>query len=953
MGAMVVRRFRHLLLVAILLLVAASAGAQAPSLEECRAEIEKNPANPVAYYCVYRSVLAYGRQDEAAALLRQSFDENPGVFRIGMLIAWIDRMRGAGNSDDLLREAIDGMESTGDAHGVVYGGLELAFRLGEHGEFTEAEALLERCARAAEITGDPAMEARVWIGQAALAHWHSDYSQWLHLTRRAERVVFPDGPYDLQCAVLDNLGAAYWYLCRYREAFAAFEKAAQIREEAHDLWGQAGSVYNMALCAGNLVSEGEMEIDRYRRILERGRDLAIESGNFTAEPEMILLLGTQLSGVEALSHFDRALEIARRHAVIQVEVNALRLSGIALAEMGPRFREESDRRLLEARERARETGQYFLLGESLADEARARAWWGPQEEGIAAHLDALDLIERTRAPQVEGAIRAQAFSHWAGVYYRLAGFLLQGSASSATPDEDLGLAFRTIERFRARELLETIEAPHRFHQTTVENAAFSEREEVLARISSVQRALSDSHLDPLDRQDALTELDDLEALESDLRDQLLRESPAFAAVHQPTIPDLAEIQALLAPDQALLSYQLWDGESSTRLPLEIGRSWLTLITQEKTTIFAIPARRDLRGRVDILDGLLSSRDAAGDAAVSASVRLFEDLLQEPLATLPAGIRRLVIIPDDVLFRCPFGGLRESAAAAPIGSRFEISVVPSAAVWFHLKNDSLGRLPGQRSAALIFFAPAIGDVDDEQPGFRAAGPWVEGLRLAPLRHAEREARSLKRVADRGSLVLSGADASERALKETPLGGFRIIDLVTHAVVDEEQPERSAILLAPGPEDEDGFLQVREIADLDLDGQLVILSSCRSSSGRILGGEGAQSLARAFVQAGAGAVLASLWPLEDQEASILFSSFAKALGRGQSVAGALSAAQRAAIDAGMPAASWAGLVVLGDGDLRPLPAGPNRLWAWILIGFAGAASVGAFRITRSRRRGLQGS
>ncbi len=152
---------------------------------------------------------------------------------------------------------------------------------------------------------------------------------------------------------------------------------------------------------------------------------------------------------------------------------------------------------------------------------------------------------------------------------------------------------------------------------------------------------------------------------------------------------------------------------------------------------------------------------------------------------------------------------------------------------------------------------------------------------------------------------------------------------------------------------GSFRFAKFADLDLDGQLVILSSCRSSSGRILGGEGAQSLARAFLQAGAGAVLASLWPLEDEEASIVFSSFANELGRGRSVAGALSSAQRAAIDAGMPTASWAGLVILGDGDLSPISAGVPRIRAWILIGFAGAASVGAFRIMRSRRRGLQGS
>jgi len=946
MGAMALHRFRRHILGAVLLLAAGPAGAQAPSLEECRTEIGKNPANPVAYYCVYRSVLAYGHHDEAAALLRQYFEENPGVFRIEMFIAWIDRMSGEDRSDDLLREAIDGMEETGDFWGVVYGGLELAFRLREQGEFTEARALLERCARAAERTGDPTMEARVWIGQGQFAAGQFDYSQRLHLTRRAERVVFPDGPYDLRCAVLESLGAAFWYLCRYREAYDAFEKAAQISEQAHDLWSQARSVYNMALCAGNLRHEGEMEVGEYRRLLERGRDLAIESGNHEAEPEMDLLLGQQLTGAEALSYYDRALEIARRQGSVQTEINALRFSGVAMAEMGPQFRAASERRLLEARERAHETGQYFLLGEVLASEARLKALSGSLEDCVAAHLEALDQIERIRGLQIEGDIRAQAFYRWAYVYYRLAGFLLYRSASSVTPDEDSALAFRTIERFRARELLEAIEAPNRFRQTGIDSPASTEREAVLARISGVQRALSDSGLDPSARQTTLRELESLEDLESDLRDQLLRESPAFAALYQPEIPGLDEVQALLAPDQALLSYQLWDGESEEHPPLEIGLSWLMLITREEATTFALPARRELRGRVEILEGLLSARDASGDSAVKASVRLYEDLLQEALATLPAEVRRLVIIPDDVLFRCPFGGLRASDDALPIGSRFEISIVPSAAVWVHLKDDSRGQLPGSRPAALIFFAPAIGEIDDEKPGFRSAGPWLEGLRLAPLRHAEDEARSLKRVADGDSLVLSGTGASERALKEIPLGEFGIIDLVTHAVVDEEQPERSAILLAPGSDDEDGFLQVREIPDLALDGQLVILSSCRSSSGRILGGEGAQSLARAFLEAGAGAVLASLWPLEDEEASVLFSSFSKALGRGQCVAGALSAAQLEAIEAGMPAASWAGLVILGDGDLRPLRSRPLGKWAWALIGVV-AASYGAFRFARSRR------
>lgn len=944
---MQLRRFSVPVFAAVLLAAAAQVRAQAPSLEECRAEIDRQPANPVAYYCVYRSVLANGRLDEAAALLGRSFDENPEVYRIGMFIAWIDRMRGVPGSDDLLREAIDGMESTGDAHGVVYGGLELAFRLGEEGKYDEAEALLERCAVAARKTGDPAMEARVWIGQAAFARWYADYSGWLHLTRRAERVVFPDGPYDLKCAILDNLGAAYWYLCRYREAYEAFQAAAQIREQAHDLWGQARSVYNMALCGGDLVREGLMETGEYLELLARGRDLAVESGSIRVETEMDILLGQQLTGKEALAHFDRALKAAESLGLVQVEINALRFSGAAMAEMGPEFHREGERRLHQAGERARATGQHVLLAEVVATGAHLKARQASREETVAGHLEALELIERVRAPQIEGTIRAQAFSRWANVYYRLAGFLLQGAAESDTPGRDTELAFQTTERFRARELLERMRAARGGRRTAGRQAVSPQRDEVLARIAEVQRRLSDPDLSAPERQRALGELAELEDVESDLRDRLPRKPQESAALHQPATPSVAEIQNLLAPDQALLSFHLWDGESSSRPPLEIGESWLIVVTHDRIQGIALPKRRDLRGRVEILEGLLAARGESSDSAVRTSVRLYDDLLREAMAALPEEIRRLVVIPDDALFRCPFAALCATEDAAPLGTVFEISVVPSAAVWAQLEGASRAHHPRQASAALIMFAPTVGEIDPEALEFRAAGPWVDGLRLAPLRHAEREARSLERVTGEGSLVLSGPEASEKVLKDTPLDGFAIIDLVTHAVVDDEQPERSAILLVPGSDDEDGFLQVREIPDLALDGQLVILSSCRSSSGRILGGEGAQSLARAFLEAGAGAVLASLWQLEDEETSILLSSFAGSLGRGRSVAGALSAAQRDAVDAGMPAASWAGLVVLGDGDLRPLSGRSHRRWTWPLIGVVVVASFGAFRLTRSRR------
>ena len=914
--------------------VVVEAQSTVPSLEECRVEIESNPRNPVAYYCVFRSVLAHGRFDEAAEMLRGYFDENPTVYRIEMFIGWLDQMRDVPGYDVLLLDAIDGMEGTEDFWGVVYAGVEMAPRLGDEGRISEAEVLLARCIRAAERTGDPTMEARVWTAQASLAMVRSDYSQALHLLLKARKVVSPDGPYDIQCWVLDNLGAVYWYLCRYSEAFEAFETAAGIREKAHDEYWRSLSAYNMALSAINLMHEGEMQHEQVQNQINRALDQAIHSGHLESQAGLYLLQGTLEGGTTGLALVRRALEISHRQKMIPIEISSLRSIGTILAEMGPQFREESRASFFEALNQVSETGQTALRAEVLAAQARVALLWDPRDEGIEENLAALDIIERTRTFQVGGAIRAQSFSRWNDVYYRLAGFLLQQLPSSPNSDEDRALAFRTVERFRARELLESMGTPRRAPSN--QDSAVQRHEDALKLVAKVQRHLSKTGLSPEERQEALVELEDIEEQESMLKDRLLLKSSVESEHETPEILGLAEIQALLSPDEAMLSFQLWDGERDRKAPLEIGRSWLMLITRNRVEAISLPARRDLRGRVKILEGFLTSVEGGGDFGIKATVRLYDDLLREALDILPQRIRTLVIIPDDALFACPFAGLRAAETSLPVGSLYRISIVPSAAVWAHLKEFST--TSSSTSAALILANPTIGENAQEEFALRAAAPWREGLRLAPLSHAISEARTLERVAGKGTVVLSGTEASEAALKTTPLEEFRIIDLVTHAVVDEEQPERSAILLAPGSEQEDGFLQVREIPDLRLNGQLVILSSCRSSSGHILGGEGAQSLARAFLQAGAGAVLASLWPLEDAEASSLFSDLYRHLGRGVCVAEALRRAQASAADRGLSTATWAGLTILGNGDLTPLKNRGKPIWFWILTGIVFLVLVG---------------
>ncbi len=102
-------------------------------------------------------------------------------------------------------------------------------------------------------------------------------------------------------------------------------------------------------------------------------------------------------------------------------------------------------------------------------------------------------------------------------------------------------------------------------------------------------------------------------------------------------------------------------------------------------------------------------------------------------------------------------------------------------------------------------------------------------------------------------------------------------------------------------------------MNLAGKVVLLSACRTTSGELLQGENALGLVRAFFHAGARAVIASPWPLVDEEARDLMGELSSRLGRGEALGQALAAAKRARRLAGDPTSAWAGLQLHGESGL----------------------------------------
>ena len=382
----------------------------------------------------------------------------------------------------------------------------------------------------------------------------------------------------------------------------------------------------------------------------------------------------------------------------------------------------------------------------------------------------------------------------------------------------------------------------------------------------------------------------------------------------------AAIEALGDGSTALLEFVTGrDGEPTTLFV--VTRAGLT--TRELAPIDSIePA---LRRFLTVLEG-------AGDAR-ALGARLGAALLAPAVDALDPTVTRLLIVPDDVLARLPFDALVLADGRYAV-ERYAIGLAPSVGTVIAVR----GRPSHERPVRLLAlgdpgFAPPAGarrDVtgetdasdgtvaDPATAAYRSAFAAAGGL--TRLAGSAREVRRLARYAP-ASEVRLGAAASEAYLRDAPLGSFSILHFATHAIVDEDAVTRTALALAPDIE-HDGFLGPGDLAQLALDADLVVLSSCSTAGGVVLRGEGIRGLTAPLLQAGARSVVATEWRIADTSAVRIMEGFYGALADGRPVADALQASKLAALRAGALPREWAAFVATGDPMVRVALVRPPR-------------------------------
>ncbi|MCB1056088.1 MAG: CHAT domain-containing protein, partial [Acidobacteria bacterium] len=761
------------------------------------------------------------------------------------------------------------------------------------GEPSAARRELERGVELARAGGDPATEARALnnLADLLLASGEPEeallrFGEALEIFRRIEDVRW-------QARTLNNLGQVYDTLGEPERAREAFEDALVLRRRAGDATGEAYTLSDLGRLEAR-SGNSQRALELHRRAFELWRNADDRRGQGLAlsrEAEVLDDLGHR---GEARPRFEKALALFRDTGDRANEALVLARLGALLAEVN---------RLGEAAEDLERALELFESGGDAVGQARAlhdladveRRQGRPQAAMTRAER-AVDRVETLRSRVLNPDLRA-AFSSVLQDAYELRIELLM-EAHRRQPDQGFDRrAFDLAERARARTLAELLAENRVELARDVPAPLLAERRELLQRLGAKTDRLAAeapgsrrrTELED-EREEVLRGLDRAEA-------RIRQLSPDFATLAHPRSLTSTEVQALLDPDTVLLSFVL--GRE---------RSFGWRVSRAEVSSFELPPRADLeRAALEVRRDLADFDPAERAAEAVRATELARTLLGPVADRLDAP--RLVVVADGALAYLPFAALPLPGLVAGLASgdellvdRHELLSAPSASVLAQLRAKGRRRAPAAGRFAVV--ADPVFSAEDPRvtpdpdfpaarsPSGRGASPgWSSTLERLPA--TRREAQELLALAAPApTFAALDFDASRDTVLAGRLDGYRFVHFATHGILDTEHPSASGLMLSrvgPHGEARNGFLGLRDVYDLELSADLVVLSGCETALGRRLRGEGLVGLVRGFFHAGGSRVLASLWQVDDRATEELMRRFYRHLWQdGEPPATALRAA-----------------------------------------------------------------
>jgi CHAT domain-containing protein len=408
-----------------------------------------------------------------------------------------------------------------------------------------------------------------------------------------------------------------------------------------------------------------------------------------------------------------------------------------------------------------------------------------------------------------------------------------------------------------------------------------------------------------------------------LKDLELNHPQYYKTKYALEILDLAQIRDLLKEDQGFIEYFV--GDSSL---------FAFKITKTEFEIFTLDTQESMMNRVgdfrkSIYGYFLSSKDRSEQMKskyatqyADQAYKLYQNLI-EPLGALP---HRLIIIPAGPMCDMPFEPLLTAEVSNPENYKSHPYLLKDHLISYCYSATLLKEMMYKKHLptdhTYVGFAPSFG---------KSATSVIRGKRfaLSPLAFNKPEIESINTLLGEGTVFTDEA-ATENQFKEIA-SEYKIIHFATHGMANSNDPDYSLLAFTEIDDDQENeFLYVSDLYNLELNAEMVVLSACETALGKNFRGEGIMSLARGFSYAGTKSIFTTLWSVNDHSTCNIIQSYYTYLQQGMEKDEALRLSKLDYIEKASHFTAhpflWSPYILIGDTDEVPCLQ-KNRAWMWI--------------------------
>ncbi|MCH2045256.1 MAG: tetratricopeptide repeat protein [Saprospiraceae bacterium] len=359
--------------------------------------------------------------------------------------------------------------------------------------------------------------------------------------------------------------------------------------------------------------------------------------------------------------------------------------------------------------------------------------------------------------------------------------------------------------------------------------------------------------------------------------------------------------------------------------------------------------QQLRKGLSDYDFIKNKKEEAYLAFTTEAYWFYQKLIVPILSDKPE-IKNLIIVSDGKLGHLPFEVFLTEAAPetsidystlAYLLKDYKISYNYSCKLW----QENVNTQSVDNNGEILGMAAAYKSVDTSLLQLRLVTDVLLRNRLQPLPSAKEEIQELEQHF-KGFFAYDSLASEQNVKALAPQ--YAVIHLAMHGILNSQRPVLSSLVFSEdGDSSESNFWQAHEISKSKLNANLVVLSACETGYGKFQKGNGIASLARAFMYAGASALVVSLWQVNDKSTAMIMKQFYKNLANKMPKDEALQKAKLdyiASVDKLVAhPAYWSSFIQIGNIEsinLKQKNDGQNYTYWWIMLAALLAVLTGIF-------------